>query len=282
MKKFVLTGFIILLLNIAFSQTTYNFTGNGNWTVASSWSNNTVPPAILPDGDVINISTMTGGSCILNTTQTISAGASLNIAAGANFIIQGNFTIAGAVTPSVTIGTQVWSLQNLAVSMYRNGDSIPQVADPTAWKNLTTGAWCYNNNDTSVGRVYGKLYNWFAVNDSRGLAPQGWHVPTDAEWTTLVTFLGGEAVAGSTMKTITGWNPPNAGATNSSGFTGLAAGYRYDNGSYVVAGNDAVWWTSTELTADVAWLYELSYFNTKAFRSKFYKKSGYSVRLVKD
>lgn len=157
MKIFVLTGFILFLSNMACSQTTYNFTGNGNWTVASNWSNNTIPPAILPGGATINISTVAGGTCILNTPQTISAGASLTISAGASFIVQGNFNNAAAVTPSVTIGTQVWSLKNLAVSTFRNGDTIPQVADPTAWKNSTTAAWCYNNNDTAVGRVYGKL-----------------------------------------------------------------------------------------------------------------------------
>jgi uncharacterized protein (TIGR02145 family) len=98
---------------------------------------------------------------------------------------------------------------NLNVSHYRNGDVIPQVTDPTAWSSLTTGAWCYYNNDTANGTVYGKLYNWYAVNDPRGLSPQGWHVPTDAEWTNLTSCLGGESLAGGKMKATTLWDSPN-------------------------------------------------------------------------
>ena len=91
--------------------------------------------------------------------------------------------------PSITICNQVWMLKNLDVSTYRNGDPIPQVTDPTTWVGLTTGAWCYYNNDPANGAIYGKLYNWYAVNDPRGLAPTGWHVPSDAEWTELSTCL---------------------------------------------------------------------------------------------
>ena len=103
--------------------------------------------------------------------------------------------------PTVKIGIQTWTTKNLDVATYRNGDPIPQVQDATAWAILTTGAWCYYQNNTENGTNYGKLYNWYAVNDSRGLAPNGFHIPTDAEWTTLSTLLGGEAVAGGKMKT---------------------------------------------------------------------------------
>jgi uncharacterized protein (TIGR02145 family) len=84
---------------------------------------------------------------------------------------------------TVTIGTQVWMTKNLDVDRYRNGDIIPEVKDSIAWANLKTGAWCYYNNDPELGKIYGKLYNWYAVNDPRGLAPAGYHIPTDAEWT---------------------------------------------------------------------------------------------------
>src|SRR6266487_1634854 len=127
--------------------------------------------------------------------------------------------------PSIKICDQVWMLKNLDVSTYRNGDPIPKISDNAAWLALTTGAYCYYDNDSAnYAATYGKLYNWFAVNDPRGLAPAGWHVPTDAEFTTLVeTCLGGWQVAGGKMKEIgtTHWASPNEGATNSSGFTGL-------------------------------------------------------------
>ena len=133
----------------------------------------------------------------------------------------------------VTICNQVWATRNLDVTTYRNGDPIPQVTDIGQWGTLTTGAWCYYNNDPANGATYGKLYNWYAVNDPRGLAPAGWHVPSDSEWTTLTDCLGGVSIAGGEMKatgameTGTGlWFAPNVGANNSSGFTGLPGGGR--------------------------------------------------------
>ena len=134
----------------------------------------------------------------------------------------------GNVYQTVTICNQTWTKSNLNVSKYRNGDFIPQVTDPTAWANLTTGAWCYYNDDPANGAVYGKLYNWHAVNDPRGLAPQGWHIPSDIELTTLTNCLGGESIAGGQMKEsgFAHWLSPNTDATNSSGFTGLPGGSR--------------------------------------------------------
>ncbi len=108
--------------------------------------------------------------------------------------------IDGNIYKIVTIGNQTWTKSNLNVSRYRNGDPIPQVQDPSQWANLTTGAWCYYNNDPANGLIYGKLYNWYAVNDPRGIAPIDWHVPSDAEWTILTDFLGGINVAGGKMK----------------------------------------------------------------------------------
>jgi len=133
------------------------------------------------------------------------------------------------ILSSVQIGNQTWTLKNLDVSTYRNGDPIPQVQDNTAWANLSTGAWCYYLNNTANGTIYGKLYNWYAVNDPRGLAPNGYHIPTDAEWTTLTTYLGGSTLAGGKMKEAgsSHWLSPNTGATNSSGFKGLPGGFRY-------------------------------------------------------
>src|SRR5436190_23369500 len=135
---------------------------------------------------------------------------------------------------SVTICDQVWMIKNLDVSTYRNGDPIPEVTDPSQWAGLTTGAWCYYENNSANGTIYGKLYNWYAVNDPRGLAPLGWHVPSDEELTTLTSCLGGVFVAGGTMKETgtTHWLAPNTEATNSSGWTGLPGGYRNEFGSF--------------------------------------------------
>ncbi len=188
--------------------------------------------------------------------------------------------------PSVTIGTQIWGTKNLDVSRYRNGDIIPQVTDPIQWASLTTGAWCYYNNDPANDAIYGKLYNWYAVNDPRGLAPQGWHVPTDAEWTTLTNFLGGEAVAGGKMKS-TGtqyWVSPNTGATNSSGWTGLPGGARnYDGSSFNSIGNYGNWWSYTEdNTTYNAWVRFLGYNYGNVYSHKYPKTTGFSVRCLRD
>ena len=112
---------------------------------------------------------------------------------------------------SIKIGNQVWATTNLNVTTYSNGDPIPEVKDPSEWKTLTTGAWCYYNNDPANGTKYGKLYNWYAVHDPRGLAPAGFHIPSDAEWTTLITYLGGESVAGGKLKQagMYNWISPN-------------------------------------------------------------------------
>ena len=109
------------------------------------------------------------------------------------------------ILSSVVIGTQTWTTKNLDVETYRNGDVIPQVQDATAWSNLTSGAWCYYENNTANGSTYGKLYNWYAVNDPRGLAPNGYYIPSDADWKILTDYLGGESAAGTKMKSTSGW-----------------------------------------------------------------------------
>jgi uncharacterized protein (TIGR02145 family) len=192
--------------------------------------------------------------------------------------------IDGNTYATIDIFNQVWLNSNLNVSRYRNGDPIPQVTDPTLWANLTTGAWCYYNNDPANGSIYGKLYNWYAVNDSRGLAPIGWHVPTDNEWTVLTTFLGGSFIAGGKMKAVTLWNSPNTAATNSSGFTALPGGSFYSGFSFpfgVIGG----WWSSSEeedLPLVAAWNRQLRYNEGVAVKSGSYKTLGISVRCMKN
>jgi uncharacterized protein (TIGR02145 family) len=189
---------------------------------------------------------------------------------------------------SVTIGTQVWMKKNLSVTHYRNGDPIPEVKNRTEWAALTTGAWCWYKNDSTNGSIYGRLYNGYAVNDPRGLAPEGWHISSDSEWTTLTTFLGGEAVAGGKMKSTgtieagTGlWHAPNTDATNSSGFTGFPGGYRNNNGSFYGIGVYGSWWTSTECVHG-SWRWELFYDFGYVYRYSLFWECGFSVRCIKN
>ena len=144
--------------------------------------------------------------------------------------------------PSVTIGQQIWSLKNLDVSTYRNGDPIPQVTTVQELAATRSGAWCYYQNDPTNGTLYGKMYNWYAANDPRGLVPQGWHLPSQAEWNTLVTFLGGNMIAGGKLKSTSGWDAPNAGADNSSGFTALPRGIAYGFAGFVGKGSTSQFW----------------------------------------
>ncbi|MCX6246703.1 MAG: fibrobacter succinogenes major paralogous domain-containing protein [Bacteroidetes bacterium] len=191
----------------------------------------------------------------------------------------------GNIYSTLKIVSQTWMVENLKVTHYRNGDEIPNIRDTTAWGRLTTGAWCWYNNNDSNDSVYGKMYNWFAVSDSRIIAPKGWHVPADDEWSTLISFLGKEDVAGGKMKE-TGtahWNSPNTGATNESGFTAIPGGYRYtDNGSFRQMGNDADWWSTTEVDATYAWFRNIYYNFPVSGRYYYNKQNGFSVRCVKD
>jgi uncharacterized protein (TIGR02145 family) len=185
----------------------------------------------------------------------------------------------------ITIGNQVWSSSNLNVSRYRNGDIIPQVTNNSDWQNLTTGAWCwYNNDSVTYAATYGKLYNWYAVNDLRGLAPLGWHIPTDAEWTILTDYLGGTIVAGGKMKQTgtTLWTSPNTSATNTSSFSGLPGGTREYGGAFTYVGSLGGWWSASQNTTTTAWYRYLWHSVADATRLNDYKARGFSVRCVRD
>jgi uncharacterized protein (TIGR02145 family) len=189
----------------------------------------------------------------------------------------------GNAYPTFTIGTQTWMAENLRVTHYRNGDAIPNVTDNTAWAALSTGAYCWYNNDQATNAKYGVLYNWYTVNDSRGLCPQGWHAPTQAEWTGLTTYLGGWEVAGGKMKSVSAlWFSPNTDATNNSGFSGLPGGFRVYNGTFYNIGNLGYWWSSTEYTSTYAW-YRYLYSNSGYVSvSDDDKRFGFSVRCLRD
>ena len=152
----------------------------------------------------------------------------------------------GSDIETVMIGDQEWTTKNLNVSKYRNGDIIPEVKDQNEWDELTTGAWCYYNNDPKNGEIYGKLYNWYAVNDSRGLAPTGYHIPTVAEYNILQTELGGLTSGGPLKEAgFAHWIAPNTGATNTSGWTGLPGGQRNYNSTFQYIQEGAAFWTSS-------------------------------------
>ena len=194
----------------------------------------------------------------------------------------------GNTYKTVTIGTQQWMAENLKVSKYSDGTTIPNITDNTQWSNLTTGAWSYYNNDAANNAKYGKLYNWYAVskttNGNKNVCPTGWHVPTDAEWTVLTDYLGGDGIAGGKMKEVgtTSWNSPNTDATNTSLFTGLPGGYRDYNGYCSTIGYFGYWWSSTEYDADDAWNRYLSNYHGDANRNNFNKFLGLSVRCLRD
>lgn len=184
----------------------------------------------------------------------------------------------------VKIGNQIWMTQNLKVAHFRNGDSVPYAKTAEEWEKAgkeQKPAWCYYNNDPANDSKYGKLYNWYAVNDPRGLAPNGWHIPSDVEWKQLTDFIGGNEAAGKKMKSISGWEL-NGNGTNESGFNGLPGGYRYDYGFFNYGGLFAVWWASPVNYTSFAWLYYQAYNFGNAFRYFPTKAFGFSVRCVKN
>jgi uncharacterized protein (TIGR02145 family) len=201
--------------------------------------------------------------------------------------------IDGNVYQLVTICNQTWTKTNLNVSKYRNGDIIPQVTDAAQWVSITTGAWCYYANVNSNGVTYGKLYNWYAVNDPRGLAPAGYHIPTDAEWSIMINCLDPNAnggaitpnVAGGAMKEMgtTHWSIPNTNANNSSSFTGLPGGARSNDGSFGSIGSYCGWWSSSESNiANYVFGRYLYYSSGDCVKGYTNKIDGLTVRFVKD
>ncbi len=186
---------------------------------------------------------------------------------------------------SVTIDNRQWMVKNLDVVTYRNGDPIEMIADSLQWVNTGTGAYCSYNNDSSLTRTYGLLYNWHAVNDSRELAPKGWHIATNSEWQALINHLGGVDEAGGKLKEagLAHWVAPNAGADNSSGYTALPGGFRSEtDGTFTGLGGYVAWWLNESSSSTHAYSASLSTITGKAYTSENTRNFGAYIRCVKD
>jgi len=204
--------------------------------------------------------------------------------------------IDGNIYNTTTIGEQVWMAENLKVTHYRNGDAITNVTDNNKWFNVTTGAYCRYDNDGIDIDTYGMLYNWYAVNENRNIAPEGWDIPTDAEWKQLEMYLGMSQTEveniewrgtdeGGKLKVsgTTYWVSPNEGATNESGLSALPGGYRHNEiGVFGDVGRGGYWWSSTEGDSTRAWHRHLGNAHTGIFRRDDEKQNGFSVRCIKN
>jgi uncharacterized protein (TIGR02145 family) len=213
-------------------------------------------------------------------------------------ISENNITISdidGNIYPVVKIGRKWWTAENLKVTRYCNGDTLPNITDNREWRQVTSGAYCNYDNDERNAASYGRLYNWYAVNDSRNLAPAGWHVATDEDWKELEMYLGmnesqaddtyyrGTDEGGKLKKTGTSnWICPNTGATNQSGFSALPGGYRTYNGYFICMGYTASYWSSTESKKSNAWHRYLSYDCSGINHNHYFKQGAFSIRCVKD
>lgn len=193
----------------------------------------------------------------------------------------------GNVYTSVSIGTQVWMVGNLKTTKFNDGTAIQLVTDDSEWKNLTSSAFCYYDNDALMYKDdYGPLYNWFAVNSGK-LCPSGWHVPSyDEWWTQLINTLGVGSIGDKLKETgTTHWKSPNIGANNETGFTALPGGFRTGfDGEFILIGSSGYWWTTTDLAGNktLAWHCEIMRGYSDLFSDYQNKKDGYSVRCVKD
>ena len=204
----------------------------------------------------------------------------------------------GNIYETIQIGNQIWMAENLKVTHYRNGDAIPNVTNNDTWEGLSSGAYCYYDNDANNADTYGALYNWYAVDDSRGLAPEGWHIPTDEEIKELEMYLG----MSQSEADVTGWRGTNEGSKlagradlwangnlendpefDTSGFSFLPGGYRGDSDGYFDnLGNSGYFWSATEGNTDYAWSRDLACNGTEVYRANYNKLHGYSVRCLRD
>jgi uncharacterized protein (TIGR02145 family) len=235
-----------------------------------------VPYALYANDTYMRVSA-TGDSLFIGNTVTLVPG----ISAANPPAVESIFDADGNAYTSVVIGTQEWLSQNLKTTKYCNGDPLVTDLISISWQSSSVGAWAYYNDDSTMNDIFGKLYNFYAVTDTRGVCPCGWHVPTTIEWNTLADFLGGPTTSGGTLKSTTNWNTPNTGATNASGFGAKGGGYRLSNGNYSQQNVYGYFWTKNTFGSEG--VYRRLNFDTAAVQSLFYsKRGGLSVRCLKD
>jgi uncharacterized protein (TIGR02145 family) len=235
-----------------------------------------VPYALYANDTYMRVSA-TGDSLFIGNTVTLVPG----ISAANPPAVESIFDADGNAYTSVVIGTQEWLSQNLKTTKYCNGDPLVTDLISISWQSSSVGAWAYYNDDPTMNDTFGKLYNFYAVTDTRGVCPCGWHVPTTIEWNTLADFLGGPTTSGGTLKSTTNWNTPNTGATNASGFGAKGGGYRLSNGNYSQQNVYGYFWTKNTFGSEG--VYRRLNFDTAAVQSLFYsKRGGLSVRCLKD
>jgi uncharacterized protein (TIGR02145 family) len=187
---------------------------------------------------------------------------------------------------TVTIGTQVWMAENLKTTKYNDGTEIPLITDKTDWYYMTTPAYCWHDNNSGNKNIYGGLYNWYTINTGK-LCPKGWRIPTDNDWSTLMTFLGGDAIAGGKLKKTgtSHWTSPNTGATNESGFAALPGsgrGQYFVDANFGPIGNGGYWWSSTSYNENSVWIRFIFYNSESVSKNTTNKTGGFSVRCIKD
>jgi uncharacterized protein (TIGR02145 family) len=232
-----------------------------------------------PNGSGNAIFELSVGGKMCSLTRMVNASSGIESNAG------DGVTFNGYKYPSVRLGNgQEWMAENLRTSFYANGDIITNVTSVASWKGLNSGAWAHYENNSGYENPYGKLYNWYAVVDPRNICPTGWHVPSDAEWTALIAYLGSDVSAGGKMKTIGTqyWQIPNQDATNESGFSALPGGLRDESGSFGSVGEGAYWWGLTQFDDLYAYLRYLSNNDGSVYSFNFDKRFGLSVRCIKD
>jgi len=206
------------------------------------------------------------------------------IMVGCNANTSGPVTdIDGNTYDTVKIGNKVWMTENLKVTRYRNGDPIPEVADAAKWPKLESGARCSYENNPENGKTFGFLYNWFAVNDPRGIAPEGWHVATDEEWQALADAVGGAEQAGKVLKSPEKWEGATDDETERSGFDALPSGARRDaDGGFLMLGKFARFWTSSQAPNGKPYGRALGFYDNTLRGGEVGPNNGFAVRCVKD
>jgi uncharacterized protein (TIGR02145 family) len=189
------------------------------------------------------------------------------------------------VLPTKKFGYNEWTIKNLNVNCFSNGELIPEVRSTEEWRNANLKgcpAWCFYDNDPNNGNIYGRLYNWYAVSDVRGLCPRGWHIPSDLEWKDLMETIGGYNVAGKLMKSKEFWQYSNNPGTNESGLNVLPSGYRNFYGDFFFLKQHGYFWSSSEHYNHLAWYHTMDYFIDEVLRYYNVKGNGFPCRCIKD